>query len=44
MLALDYAQTTQPDVITRDYQRARSYHFIPFVSTINLDELLEVNP
>lgn len=44
VLALDYAQGNQTDVITRNYERARSYNFIPFVSTINLDELLEVNP
>lgn len=44
VLALDYARANQPDVITRDYQRARSYNFIPFVSTIGLDELIEVNP
>ncbi|THF68389.1 hypothetical protein E7T06_16740 [Deinococcus sp. Arct2-2] len=44
VLALDYAQPDQTDVITRDYQRAKSYNFIPFVSTISLDQLLEVNP
>jgi uncharacterized protein (TIGR01370 family) len=44
VLALDYAQASQTDMITRDYQRAKSYNFIPFVSTINLDEILEVNP
>lgn len=44
VLALDYAQPAQTDVITRDYERARSFGFIPFVSTINLDELVEANP
>lgn len=44
VLTMDYATATQTDVITRDYERARSLGFIPFVSTINLDELLEINP
>ena len=44
VLALDYAQPSQNEVITNDYQRARSYGFLPYVSTINLDKIYEANP
>ncbi len=44
VLALDYALPTQTDLISRTYQRARSFGFVPFVSTINLDQLNEANP
>ncbi|GAA4017982.1 hypothetical protein GCM10022631_33490 [Deinococcus rubellus] len=44
VLALDYAQPEQQDVITRDYQRAKSFGFVPYVSTITLDKVYEANP
>lgn len=44
VLSLDYALPTQTAVITRNFERARSFGFIPFVSTINLDQLVEANP
>lgn len=44
VLALDYADPTQMDIITADYQRAQAAGFIPYVSTINLDKVYSPNP
>ena len=44
VLTLDYAQPQQQEVITRNFQRAKSYGFVPYVSTINLDKIYEANP
>lgn len=39
VLALDYALPTQTDLINRAYSRARQYGFVPYVTTIGLNEL-----
>lgn len=44
VLTMDYALPTQQELITRDYQRAKSFGFVPFVSTIGLDQIYEANP
>jgi uncharacterized protein (TIGR01370 family) len=44
VLALDYAEPTQSELITKSYERAKSYGFVPYVSTINLDKVYTANP
>jgi len=44
VLALDYAQPGQTTLISNDYQRAKAYGFVPYVSTINLDRVYTANP
>jgi hypothetical protein len=44
VLAMEYALPTQQNLIVRAYSRAKQYGFIPFVSTINLDQIFVVNP
>lgn len=44
VLALDYALPTQKDLISRAYARARQYGFVPYVSTISLNELSPTQP
>jgi hypothetical protein len=44
VLAMEYALPSQQNLIVRAYSRAKQYGFIPFISTINLDELFVVNP
>ncbi len=44
VLALDYATPDQTDLVTRSYSRAKSYGFVPYVSTINLDAVYTANP
>ncbi len=44
VLALDYAEPSQGDLITKSYERAKSYGFVPYVSTINLDKVYTANP
>ena len=44
VLAMDYALPGQQALITRSYQRARAYGFVPYVSTINLDQIYPANP
>jgi len=44
VLALDYAMPTQLELVTRSFQRAKSFGFVPYVSTINLDAVYTANP
>ena len=44
VLALDYAEPGQLDLITKSYERAKSFGFVPYVSTINLDKVYTNNP
>jgi uncharacterized protein (TIGR01370 family) len=44
VLALDYAEPSQTELITKSYERAKSFGFVPYVSTINLDKVYTANP
>ncbi len=44
VLSMDYAAPNQQDLVTRDYTRAKSFGFIPYVATILLDQLFIATP
>ena len=44
VLTMDYALPDQQDLISRAYQRAKLHGFVPYVSTIGLDQMYEANP
>ncbi len=44
VLAMDYALPEEQDLLVRDYQRAREFGFVPYVSVILLDRVFLHNP